>query len=132
VEVVGAGDFTAEGDTASASATSSSWHLLFFHGVTKDDDFAIVMRPKKPRLRSLKSLLGKSSSYEVSEKLSSPSEERSTTGTFSEGPPCSKTGEQWWCKETSDGDPGGGGDPNSADVGVETLVGEEDSSLEGE
>jgi hypothetical protein len=51
VEVVGAGDFTAEGDTASASATSSSWHLLFFHGVTEDDDFAIVRRPKKTMIK---------------------------------------------------------------------------------
>jgi hypothetical protein len=34
-----------------------------------------------------------SSSHEVSGMIPSSSEDRSTTGTFSEGPPCSNTGE---------------------------------------
>jgi hypothetical protein len=37
-----------------------------------------------------------------------------------EGPPCSNTGEQGRCEETSEGDPSGGGDPN--DTGGEVLV----------
>jgi hypothetical protein len=41
---------------------------------------------------------------------SSNDEDRSTTGTFSEGPPCSNTGEQGQREEIFDGDPGGGGD----------------------
>jgi hypothetical protein len=88
--------------------------------------------PRRPRLRSSKSLFEKSSSYEVSGKISSSYEERSTTGILSDGAPCSKTGEQWQREETSGGDPGGGDDPDGADGGVETLLGEEDPSLEGE
>jgi hypothetical protein len=34
--------------------------------------------------------------------------------------------------ETFDGDPGGGGDSDGADGGVEALLGNEESSLEGE
>jgi hypothetical protein len=60
---------------------------------------------------------------------SSEDEERSTTRTFSEGPPCSSTSEQWQHEETSDGDPSGGGDLDGTDGGVETLFGEEDPSL---
>jgi hypothetical protein len=88
--------------------------------------------PRRPRLRSLKSLFAKSSSYEVSRKIYSSSEERSTIRILSDGAPCSKTGEQWQREETSGGDPGGGDDPDGADGGVETLLGEEDPFLEGE
>jgi hypothetical protein len=63
---------------------------------------------------------------------SSEEEERSTTGIFLEGPPCSKTGEQWRCEETSDGDPGGSEDPDGADGSVNTLLDDEEPSLEGE
>jgi hypothetical protein len=49
-----------------------------------------------------------------------------------EGSPCSKTSEQRRCEETSDGDPGGGGDLDGASGGVETLLGDEEPSLEGE
>jgi hypothetical protein len=63
---------------------------------------------------------------------SSEDEDRSTTRTFSEGPPCSNTGERGRHKEISDKDPGGGGDPDGADGGVEPPLGEEEPSLEGE
>jgi hypothetical protein len=49
---------------------------------------------------------------------SSEDEDRSTTGAFLEGPPYSNTGKQGWREETSEGDPGGGGDPDGADSGV--------------
>jgi hypothetical protein len=60
---------------------------------------------------------------------SSEDEDRSTTGTFSEGPPCSNTDEQGRREEISDGDPGGGGDPDSTGGGVEPPLGEEEPSL---
>jgi hypothetical protein len=63
---------------------------------------------------------------------SSEDEDRSTIKTFSEGPPCSNTGEQGQREEISDGDPGGGGDPESVDGGVESSLGKEEPSLEGE
>jgi hypothetical protein len=63
---------------------------------------------------------------------SSEDEDKSTTGTFSKGPPFSNIGEQEWHEEISDGDPGGGGDPDIVGGGVEPLLGEEESSLEGE
>jgi hypothetical protein len=63
---------------------------------------------------------------------SSEDEDRTTTGTFSKGPPCSNTGEQGRHEEISNGDPGGGGDPDSADGGVELPLDEEKPSLEGE
>jgi hypothetical protein len=54
---------------------------------------------------------------------------RSTTVTFSDGPPCSSIGEQGWHEEISDGEPGGGGDPDSVDGGVEPLLDDEEPSL---
>jgi hypothetical protein len=86
------------------------------------------------RLRSPKSFLASSSSHEVSAtESSSPEDEvRSTTGTGSEGPPCSHRGKQRWRDEVADGDCVGGEDPER-DVGsVEALLGEEDPSSEGE
>jgi hypothetical protein len=65
-------------------------------------------------------------------RFSSSKEERSTTGIFSKGPPCSKIDEQWRREETSNGDPGGDEDLDSADGGVEALLGDEEPSLEGE
>jgi hypothetical protein len=62
---------------------------------------------------------------------SSENEDRSTTGIFSERPPCSNTGEQGR-HEISDGDLGGGGDPDSTDGGVEPPLDDEEPSLEGE
>jgi hypothetical protein len=63
---------------------------------------------------------------------SSEEEERSTTGIFSEGLPCSKTGEQWQREQTSDGDPSGGVDPDGTNSGVDALLGDEEPSWEGE
>jgi hypothetical protein len=63
---------------------------------------------------------------------SSEDEDRSTTGTFSEGPPCSNTNEQGRHEEISDRDPGGSEDPDDADGGVEPLLSDEEPSLEGE
>jgi hypothetical protein len=45
-------------------------------------------------------------------------EEGSIIRVFPEELPYSNTGEQGWRDETSDGDPGGGGDPDGADDGV--------------
>jgi hypothetical protein len=64
--------------------------------------------------------------------FSSKQEERTTTGIFLEGPLCSRTDEQWQRKETSDGDPGGGGVPDDVSGGVKTLFHDEELSLEGE
>jgi hypothetical protein len=63
---------------------------------------------------------------------SSEEEERSTTEIFLEGPPCSRTSWQGWREETSEWDPGGGGDPDVTGSGVETLLGGEEPSLKGE
>jgi hypothetical protein len=86
------------------------------------------------RLRSLKSFLASSSSREVSAKKSSSpeGETRSTIGTGSEGPSCSHRGKRRRRDEVSGGDCIGGGDPDKDGSGVEALLGEEDSSLEGE
>jgi hypothetical protein len=75
-----------------------------------------------------------SSSREVSgmRPSSSEDEDRSTTGTFSEGLSCSNTGEQGWCEEISDGDPGGGGDQHSTNGGIDLPLSEKEPSLEGE
>jgi hypothetical protein len=75
-----------------------------------------------------------SSSYEILglRHFSFEDEDRSTTGSFSEGPPCSNTGEQGRREEIYDGDPNGGGDPDSAGGGVEPPLGEEEPSFEGE
>jgi hypothetical protein len=62
---------------------------------------------------------------------SSKDEERSTIGTFSEGPPCSNTNEQWQCEEISNGDFSGEGDPDGASGGVKTLLDEDDPSFKG-
>jgi hypothetical protein len=99
-------------------------HLLFFIGVAKDDDLAITERLKDNTIEVAKKL--------PSELLiprgirmrpsSSEDEDRSTTGAFSEGPPCSCTDEQWRCEKTSGGDLIGGGDPEDVDGG--TLLGD--------
>jgi hypothetical protein len=72
------------------------------------------------RLRSPKSFLMSSASCKVSTMKfsSSKDEERSIIGVVSEVLPCSNTGEQGRRNETSDGDPGGGEDPDGAGGGV--------------
>jgi hypothetical protein len=59
-------------------------------------------------------------------------EEGSIIGVFPEALPCSNTGEQGRCDETSDGDSGGGGDPDDVDGGVLTSSGRGLPSAEGE
>jgi hypothetical protein len=49
-----------------------------------------------------------------------------------EGLPYSRTGEQWRCEVTPDGDPGGGGDPDGVGGGVEPLLGDKELSFEEE
>jgi hypothetical protein len=64
---------------------------------------------------------------------SSPEDKaKSTTGTGSEGPPCSLGGKQRWRDEVAGGDCVGGGHPKRDGGGVEALLGEEDPSSEGE
>jgi hypothetical protein len=53
----------------------------------------------------------------------SEDEGRSTTRVFSEGPPCSNTGEHERREDVSDRDLGGGGDPDDADGGVLVSLG---------
>jgi hypothetical protein len=59
-------------------------------------------------------------------------EEGSIIGVFSEALPCSNTGEQGWCDETTYGDPGGSGDPDGVGGGVSTSSGKGLPSAEGE
>jgi hypothetical protein len=59
-------------------------------------------------------------------------EEGSIIGVFPEALPYSNTGEQGRCDEITDGDPGGGGDPDDADGGVLTSSGKGLPSVEGE
>jgi hypothetical protein len=59
-------------------------------------------------------------------------EDRSTTGTFSEGPPCSNTYEQGRHEEITNEDPGGGKDPDGASGSVEPPLDDEEPYLEGE
>jgi hypothetical protein len=75
-----------------------------------------------------------SSSCEVSapESSSLGDKARSTTGTGSEGPPCSLGGKQRRRDEVADGDCVSGGHPERDGGGVEALLGEEDPSSEGE
>jgi hypothetical protein len=64
--------------------------------------------------------------------FSSEDEDRSTTRTFSEGPPCSNTGEQGRREKISDEEPGGSEDPDGASGGVEPPLSDEEPSVEGE
>jgi hypothetical protein len=63
---------------------------------------------------------------------SSEDKERLIIGTFLEGPPCSNTGEQGRHDKISDGNPGGGGDPDGAGGGVLASLDEGLPSVEGE
>jgi hypothetical protein len=90
--------------------------------------------PRISRLRSPKSFLVNSSSHEVSVTESSLPEDkaRATTGTGSEGQPCSHRGKQRRRDEVTGGDCVDGGDPERDEGGVEAFLGEEDPSSEGE
>jgi hypothetical protein len=97
-------------------------HLLFFLiGVAEDDDLAVIRQPEYATVEV--SRMGPSLSED---------EERSTTGAFPEGPPCSTIREQWQCEEISGEDYSGGREPDGADGGVEALLNGEEPSLEGE
>jgi hypothetical protein len=63
---------------------------------------------------------------------SSEDEDRSITEAFPEGLPYSNTGKQWRREKISDGDPGGGGDPDGASGGVLVSLVDGLPSLEGE
>jgi hypothetical protein len=63
---------------------------------------------------------------------SSKYKERSIIRTFLEELPCSNTGEQGRHDKISNGDPGGGGDPDGAGGGVLAPLGEGLPSAEGE
>jgi hypothetical protein len=134
-EAVGVGDFIVEDGAALASMVSS----LRTSSFSSSESLRMITLPssggpRTPRLRSSKSLLVNSSSREVSRMRpsSSKDEEISTTGTFSEGAPCSSTGKQGRHEEISNGDLGGGGDLDDAGGGVEPPLGDEELSLQGE
>jgi hypothetical protein len=81
----------------------------------------ILLSPSGPwmsRLRSLKSFLTSSSSREVS----IMNEEGSSIGIFPGVLPCSNTSEHGRRNETTDGDPGGGGDSDGTGGGVSTSL----------
>jgi hypothetical protein len=84
--------------------------------------------PRMSRLRSPKSFLANSSSWEVS----TISKEELLPGVAPEAQPCSNIDEQWRRDETSDGDPGGGGNPDGTGGGVFALSGRGLPSIEGE
>jgi hypothetical protein len=91
----------------------------------------ILPSPGGPRmswLRLPKSFLVSSSLREVS----TMNEEGSSIGVFSEALPCSNTSEQGWRDETTDGDPGGCGEPDGTSGGVSTSSGKGLPSTEGE
>jgi hypothetical protein len=79
-------------------------------------------------VRSLKSFLANSSSREVS----TTSEEGSLTRVVPKALSCSNIGERRRRDETSDRDPGGGGDPDGAGGGVFASSGRGFPSAEGE
>jgi hypothetical protein len=131
---VGDGDFTTKDGAASTSVASSSRTSSFSSESLRMMTLLSPGGLRTTRLMSSKSLLANSLSHEVSgmRPSSSEDEDRSTTRTFSQGPSFSNTGEQGRREEISDGDPSGGGDPDSTDSGIEPLLGEEEPSLEGE
>jgi hypothetical protein len=131
---VRAGDFIAEDGAASASVASSSCTSSSSSESLRMMTLPSPGGPRTAQLRSPKSLLVNSSPREVSgmRASSSEDEDRSTTRTFSKGPPCLNTGEQGWREKIFVGHPGGDGDPDSVDGGVETPLHEEEPSLEGE
>jgi hypothetical protein len=114
VEVVGVGELITEGGAASASVTFS---LCTSYSSLESLRMMMLASP------------GGSSSREVSEKVSSSLEKRSTTGVPSDGPPCSYTGDGGLRDETTDGDVGGSGDPDGEGGGVEALLGEDEEPV---
>jgi hypothetical protein len=70
--------------------------------------------------------------FASSREVSTTSEEGPLTGVAPEALPCSNTDEQQWHNETSDGDPGGGGDPDGTGGGVFASSGRGKPSAERE
>jgi hypothetical protein len=85
--------------------------------------------PRRPRLRSPKSLREISSSREVSGASSSSSEVRSATENLLEGSPCSCVGDDDPWDEPSGKEVGGGEDVVGDDGGVETSLNEDKDTL---
>jgi hypothetical protein len=128
-ETVEAREFTAEGRATSASTQSCSCTSSFSLESLRMMTLPSPNGPRSPRLRSPKSLLVSSSSYEVSGKSSSSSEERSTTGMPSEGPPCSRTGQGSLRADTSGGDIGNDRDSDGDGGGIEESLDEDEEPL---
>jgi hypothetical protein len=127
-------EFAAEGGAASALTAASSCVSS-----SSSESLMTMILPslgglRISRLRSPKSFLANSSSHEVSAtECSSPEDKaRSTTGTGSEGQPCSHRGKQRRHDEVAGGDRVDGGDPERDEGDVEALLGEEDPSSKGE
>jgi hypothetical protein len=127
-------EFAAEGGAASALTAASSCVSS-----SSSESLMTMILPSPggsriSRLRSPKSFLANSSSREVSatEPSSLGDKARSTTGTGSEGSPCSHRGKQRRRDEVTGGDCVSGGHPERDGGGVEALLGEEDPSSEGE
>jgi hypothetical protein len=127
-------EFAAEGGAALALMAASSC----VSSSSSESLMTIILPspggPRIPRLRLPKSFLANSSSREVSTMESSSPEDkaRSTTGTGSEGPPCSRRGKQRRRDEVAGGYCVSEGDPEREGCGSEALLGEEDPSSEGE
>jgi hypothetical protein len=87
--------------------------LVVVVGVINDDYLAVTRRHEDATVEVAK----KFSSELLVMRVSITSEEKPLTGVAPEAPPCSNTEEQWRRDETSDGDPGGGGDPDGTGIG---------------
>jgi hypothetical protein len=108
--------------------------FLFFIGVAEDDHLAVAGRSEEVTVEVAEQPFGELRVPSgVSKKTSSSKDEESSiTGMFLEGPPCSNTGERGWHEVTSDGDPGGGGNPDGAGDGVLASLGDGLPLVEGE
>jgi hypothetical protein len=133
-DVVEAVDHAGEDGAASTSVAFSSCTSSSSSESLRMMILSSLGGPRTSQLKSPKSLLVNSSSHETSaiRSPSSEDEERSTTGAFSEDPPCSHTGEWGQREETSYGDVSDGGDPDGAHNGVLAPSGARLPSLEGE
>jgi hypothetical protein len=97
-------------------------------GVINDDYLNVTRRPEDVVVELAKKILANSSSREVS----TTSKEMLLTEVAPEAPPCSNTLEQRRRDETSDGDPGGGEDPDGIGIRVFASSGRGLPSAEGE
>jgi hypothetical protein len=127
VEEDGAGEFLAEEGIVSTSARSS----LHTSSSTSESLRMMMMSlpsgPRRPRLRSPKSLRVISSSCEVMGVTSSSSKDKSTTGNPTEGSPCSyiRDGGPWDEPSSEEATEDAIGD----DSGVDALLDEDEDML---